>query len=1456
MNKKKSKLSLFCLILLFFGFSAAAFGDWNEGDPYKMHYPQLPKAAEGLDVALFFTNGSQWLADDWLCTQTGPVSDIHFWVSWFLNDVQPIDGFSISIWSDNPTGLFGYSQPLELLWARDFFANDITVRPMTPQPQGWFDPYSAYYEPFNHDEWAQVNITDIPDPFIQQQGEVYWLMIDVWNAGYIGWKQSESPHFRDNAVYFDFMNGWWMELYDPMTLESMDLAFVITSGEEKVVKWEQPPCLDDPDLCMDVDATEDMWMTYQPQVLADDFLCSNTGPITDIHLWGSWLFDYPPNYDPNYVWFTLCLYSNNPSGPYGWSEPDQLLWWRDFYEGDFDVEWFADGYEGFYIPCEGSYWSYADFTCWKYNFYIDPGEAFVQQEGTIYWLAVQAHIYDPQPVLLQRFGWKNSPEHWNDDAVWTVGILPYDLTSPWVEMLHPITMESMDLAFQITTSVEEVPKPAFMPHTKWSQPPIEKSPQEALLYASSPGAGTSSLSTVDPYTGLVTIIGPFIGAAAPITEIEWSQDGSTLYGTTGGGASIIHTIDPTTGIILSSVVQNPAGGALQGLEFDASGTLLGTHVPFGGGPSDLVTVDTITGLLTTIGPTGFGPIGGLAFDSGFNTLYGITSGQVIPPILLSVNPSTGVATQIAVTTISTYAGSLEFTADGRLVTAGGDGNFYEINPGNGVATLIGPMVNEPILSGLSLRPTYPVNCGWDEESNDAFDPGMPIIKAVADDFHCIGSMPITSIHWWGSFFDWEWSWAQGTLPPVLPARWWIGFWSNVPANMPPNFMPYSYPDILLHSVTIPANRVDFTEIGSDEYLGMYPYDICYQYNVELEPEEFFWQDDFNEMTYDDIYWISIVAEYDDEPYYRWGWKTRPDSWKDDAVTFFLQFKPPEGFINDPWSVIPLEDPYWYQSVDVSFELDTDPNYIKWEQLFTGIRDWPHYEDIFSMAFANETTVTKYIQQPDLTPTGTDVLAGPLSVDQAGQDVYEVFLADDFICTQTGPVTDIHIWASYNQDIMLDTTPSFSLVIYDNIPADESPTGYSMPGAPLWDAYLQPTYYGPVATADEFFYDPNRSIIGFDTLVWRFDFDIDPAEAFVQQEGEIYWLGIHHSFDLSDDGIVDLIDLMLLKLSWPGVFGWKTSLEHFEDDAVWTKVMTFAGSPHVVPAGLIWGELRYPSDHPLAGQSIDLAFELTTQQQQPDIIQLAADDWLCERRTPVTAITWWGSYFGYMYETPCITDIIQPPPVPPDYFLISIYKDVPADYPGNQYPYSHPGRKLWEYRAYDYDEVFVGYDKHPIGAPGPHEPVYRYSVRLPEDKWFKQREVNGIYWISILAVYRPDVQLNHGGWGWTNHPYVFGDDAVMGYPVAPDDWMWYEVFDQTGASADLSFMLFTDPGVCINCADYNWNNLVTFYDYAIFALDWLWSGLPGGYANGDLDCNGDVNFADLQIFCQQWLQSCP
>jgi hypothetical protein len=218
--------------------SMAALADWDPGDCYKMHWPQLPidlvdPSMNGMDIAFEYGR----LADDWECSYDGEVTDIHFWISWHMDQVHDITGFTVTIWSDNPMGPNGWSQPETPLWTRDFGPGDFVVRDMEPHDQDWYDPWTGEYYPGDHSLWQQINIIDIEDPFYQYAGEIYWLEVDMWGAPECGWKVSGSPHFRDDAVYWD--PPYFMELRHPLYPdESLDLAFVITCEEKVSYGWE------------------------------------------------------------------------------------------------------------------------------------------------------------------------------------------------------------------------------------------------------------------------------------------------------------------------------------------------------------------------------------------------------------------------------------------------------------------------------------------------------------------------------------------------------------------------------------------------------------------------------------------------------------------------------------------------------------------------------------------------------------------------------------------------------------------------------------------------------------------------------------------------------------------------------------------------------------------------------------------------------------------------------------------------------------------------------------------------------------------------------------------------------------------------------------------------------------------------------------------------------------------
>ena len=108
------------LIVTSTALTSTTLAHWDKRDGHKMHYPQLPDP-NGWDVDATYRKSEQGciaLADDWQCSKSGLIKDIHFWGSWKNDDVGTIYSFTIGI-AENipPDSQITWSRPGEILWS-------------------------------------------------------------------------------------------------------------------------------------------------------------------------------------------------------------------------------------------------------------------------------------------------------------------------------------------------------------------------------------------------------------------------------------------------------------------------------------------------------------------------------------------------------------------------------------------------------------------------------------------------------------------------------------------------------------------------------------------------------------------------------------------------------------------------------------------------------------------------------------------------------------------------------------------------------------------------------------------------------------------------------------------------------------------------------------------------------------------------------------------------------------------------------------------------------------------------------------------------------------------------------------------------------------------------------------------------------------------------------------------
>ena len=178
-------------------------------------------------------------------------------------------------------------------------------------------------------------------------------------------------------------------------------------------------------------------------------------------------------------------------------------------------------------------------------------------------------------------------------------------------------------------------------------------PITGVLYGSTGNSQSSTaalLVTINPATGLVTVVGPFntgvsntSGTPATMGDIEFDSAGN-LYGVSTIGGPQLYSINITTGqatLVGSTGLTSTSGG---GLGISPAGVFYGTPTS-----SRFGTYNSATGAYANIAnpakPAGTGAYGALSFDG--NVLYGLNVGPGSPPPTHLVTMTTaGVVTDI------------------------------------------------------------------------------------------------------------------------------------------------------------------------------------------------------------------------------------------------------------------------------------------------------------------------------------------------------------------------------------------------------------------------------------------------------------------------------------------------------------------------------------------------------------------------------------------------------------------------------------------------------------------------------------------------------------------------------------------------------------------------------------------------------------------------------------------
>ena len=838
---------------------------------------------------------------------------------------------------------------------------------------------------------------------------------------------------------------------------------------------------------MDVEATQ--------TILADDFKCTSTGPINDIHFWASFVNDIQPVNEPNSLTFEISIYSDVPISADPWSMPGNILWSRIFIPGEYTVRKIFNRPSDWYDPISLQFFPDNHRLAFQYNFCVaeDP---FIQEEGKIYWLS----IMEIRPSnATHKLGWKTTTKklRWNDGAVSSTQAAP-----AWLPIYYPkeheYTGQPVNLAFTITDDNQG--EPDLGRHDFGDAPDSSNTFPGEIMLAYPDANTTASYPTV------------FWTSFPPYGPIHWHPK-SWFY--LGRNVSLESGADYGPDQDINNNLYPP--GDLS----DRDGADDGLHLPL---YLPHCQETSLHYTATFLSPAVSSPVYVNVWcdwnrDGDWDDIIKCSDNNDVPEWAVQNT-----------TILINFAGTVDLPTPSFLC-------WHPQNDGEP-----DPMWLRITISEKPWKPTYPNLVG-----SGGSGPQAGYEYGETEDYLVFPKLDPNSL---------EYDWADAPDSFIYPAYPTIS--TNYGAN---------------HLITGPwlgdANDKPDAELNGQPDPNALGDDLDIEPLFSLGPPN----DDENGVTIPPLipgYPVDITLEVNGGGGMVQTWIDYDcnSSWESDEQVYNHFLSPGTHVISFkvPYDAVPGQT---FARFRISRKGNLDPN---------GPAPDGEVED-YEVFIEELSPYTKWLQLPDVTPHGIDI-----QVDS--NDALRI-IADDFECSSTERITDVHFWGSWKNDKKGEIL-RIQLNIYGDDPAgvigSDSENPYSQPDPKLlWQKDFYPgqfseELYHEVRKPGEWWWDlvNNEFIEGADRQIWRIDIDIDPNEAFTQlgtiNDPQIYWLAIR----------VDTRD---------GKFGWKTRRwpDHFMDDAVWDVGTEL---PH------FWNELRYPRKHPysdLERNSIDMAFQLTYMQ---------------------------------------------------------------------------------------------------------------------------------------------------------------------------------------------------------------------------------------------------------------------